>query len=456
MKKRVNLTRGDIKAALISMALPIMATSFVQMAYNLTDMIWIGINGSKSTAAVGTAGFYTWLAMGIIALTKSGCEINVSQSYGAKDYKGVKSYVQTGVKLNILIGAIYTLIVFFARDFLVSIFNIEDKDVLIMASDYLKVISFFIPFYFLNPLLTGILNGYGDSKTPFKINVVGLFVNMILDPALILGIWFFPKLGVKGAALATGIAQLIVCILFIYNVAKNDDLIDKDSIREKFNKNYARKILKIGIPVSLNTSLFCGFSMAIASIIGSFGAVAIAVQKVGSQIESISWMTSTGFATALGAFVGQNYGAKQLDRIKDGYKTAIKIVFGVGMIASLALTLGAKPIFYIFLREDEALNIGIRYLQILGLSQFFMCVEITLSGAFNGLGKTKIPAYVSIIFTGARIPIAIILSKYTLLGLDGVWWTISITSMIKGIIIYLWFNKYIRSKRFKESFHIAL
>lgn len=456
MKKRVNLTRGDIRTALISMALPIMATSFVQMAYNLTDMIWIGINGSKSTAAVGTAGFYTWLAMGIIALTKSGCEINVSQSYGAKDYKGVKSYVQTGFKLNILIGAIYAFIVFFARDFLVSIFNIEDKDVLMMASDYLKIICFFMPFYFLNPLLTGILNGYGDSKTPFKINVVGLFVNMILDPALILGIGIFPKMGVKGAALATGIAQLIVCVLFIYNIVKNEDLIDNESMKEKFNKNYARNILKIGIPISLNMSMFCGFSMVIASIIGSFGAVAIAVQKVGSQIESISWMTSTGFATALGAFVGQNYGAKQLDRIKDGYKTAIKIVFAVGIMASLILILGAKPIFYIFLREEEALNIGIRYLQILGLSQFFMCVEITLSGAFNGLGKTKIPAYVSIIFTGARIPIAIILSKYTSLGLDGVWWTISMTSVLKGIIIYIWFNKYIRSKKFKESFEVAL
>ncbi|WP_242947321.1 MATE family efflux transporter, partial [Clostridium haemolyticum] len=151
-----------------------------------------------------------------------------------------------------------------------------------------------------------------------------------------------------------------------------------------------------------------------------WGNVAIAVQKVGSQIESISWMTAGGFQTAISTFVGQNYGAKKWDRIIDGYKAAVIIVGTIGVFATCLLIFGAEPIFSFFIPEKSTIPYGVDYLKILGISQFFMCMEIATAGAFNGMGKTVPPAIVGIVFTGLRIPSALMVSKY--LGLNGVWW----------------------------------
>jgi Na+-driven multidrug efflux pump len=147
-------------------------------------------------------------------------------------------------------------------------------------------------------------------------------------------------------------------------------------------------------------------------------------------------MTAGGFSTALSSFVGQNYGAKQWDRIAKGYFTTIALAGTIGIFASLVLIFFAEPIFVVFIPNDpEALRLGADYLRILGFSQFFMTLEITSQGAFNGLGKTLPPSLISIIFTGARLPLALILSTSTLLGLNGIWWSISITSIFKGVVI---------------------
>ena len=163
-------------------------------------------------------------------------------------------------------------------------------------------------------------------------------------------------------------------------------------------------------------------------------------QKVGSQIESISWLTAGGFSTALSAFVGQNYGAEEWDRIHEGYRKGMFIVGVIGVFATCLLIFGARPIFRLFIPNDEeAIREGIIYLRILGLSQLFMTIEIATGGAFNGLGKTIPPSVVGIVFNGLRIPASIILSSHTSLGLKGVWWSISMSSVFKGIVLTIWF-----------------
>ncbi len=151
-------------------------------------------------------------------------------------------------------------------------------------------------------------------------------------------------------------------------------------------------------------------------------------------------MTAGGFSTALSAFVGQNYGAKKIDRVKEGYKKTMIMVGVVGIFATCLLIFGATPIFSLFIPEDaEAIKEGTIYLRILGVSQFFMCVEITTAGAFYGLGKSIPPAIVGILCNLFRIPCSLILSNYTSLGLKGIWWSISISSILKGIILAIWF-----------------
>ncbi|OON90292.1 MAG: hypothetical protein ATN32_04285 [Candidatus Epulonipiscium fishelsonii] len=159
------------------------------------------------------------------------------------------------------------------------------------------------------------------------------------------------------------------------------------------------------------------------------------MQKVGSQIESISWMTASGLSTALSTFVGQNYGAKKYDRIQDGLKVTMLLAIFIGTLATFLLVAFGEEIFAIFIPEEESIAQGADYLRILGYSQIFMCIEITSAGLFNGLGKTYIPSTVHTILTSLRIPLAYWASQPQYLGIDGIWWVITLTTVAKGIIM---------------------
>ena len=146
-------------------------------------------------------------------------------------------------------------------------------------------------------------------------------------------------------------------------------------------------------------------------------------------------MTAGGFASALTAFTGQNYGAQKYKRVEDGYKYTLILSLALGVLTSFLLIVFGKQIFSIFIQEQDAIIQGADYLKILGYSQLFMCIEITTAGAFFGVGKTIPPSVIGIVFTGLRIPLAIYLSQASLLGINGVWWAISLTSIFKGVIL---------------------
>jgi putative MATE family efflux protein len=431
------LTEGKILRKLIILALPIMGTSLIQMAYNLTDMIWVGTLGSRAVTATGTAGFFTWFAFAFITIPQIGAAVGVAQSVGRKDAEETKSYIRHSIQLNVVFALLYGAVMFLFRKQFIGFFNIKGDDIVSMAVSYLAIVSLGMVFFFLPPVLTAIFNGHGDSRTPFLINTIGLVVNIVLDPILILGIGPFPRLEVAGAAIATIFAQFVVTATYIFIIRKKTNYFLGINFLQKPNWKHMNKIIRFGLPVSLQSGAFTLISMVIARILSNWGPTTIAVQSVGSQIESISWMTAGGFQTALAAFVGQNFGAKKWDRIYKGYFTAIGIISVIGLLTSSLLIFLPEPIFSIFIREENVVNEGIVYLKILGISQFFMCIEITTAGAFNGLGKTIPPSLVGVVFNAMRIPGAILLSA--VIGLNGVWWSINLSSIMKGIVLTSWF-----------------
>lgn len=450
-----NLTEGNILKALFKLAIPIMGTSFVQMAYNMTDLIWVGRIGSRAVAAVGTAGFYTWLAMAFILIPKIGAEVGVAQSAGKNDMKEAKVYIKHSLQMIMAIAIFYGLVLLSFRKPLIGFFDLGEIDVINDAITYLAIISFGIIFYFINPVFTAIFNGYGESRTPFKINSIGLIINMILDPLLILGIGPIPKLEVAGAAIATVIAQATVTLIFIITARKRADLFSELHLLSSPDMDHIKRIVKLGLPVALQSGFFTAIAMVIARIIAQWGPIPIAVQKVGSQIEAISWMTAGGFQTAMSTFVGQNYGARKWTRVFRGYFTGLTIMSVIGIIASLLLIFAARPLFSIFVPgEEETISYGIVYLRILGLSQLFICIESTTAGAFNGLGKTVPPSIIGIFFNALRIPAALFLSS-TSLGLDGVWWSISISGILKGLVLTIWYLVMLRNNSETKDLRIA-
>lgn len=433
-----NLTEGRISEALLRLAMPIMGTAFVQMAYNITDIFWVGQLGSNSVAAVGTGGFFAWIAMALTFLSKLGTEVKVAQSVGRKDEKALKGYVKSGIQICVFSALLYSAILVLFRKPLISFFNLKDLHVVAMAEEYTFIIGTGMIFTFMNQMFTSLWNGYGSSRTPFAVNFVGLTVNIILDPILIMGMFGFPSLGVQGAAIATVFAQFLVFCIFLYLMRTNEVLFSNLNFRSGVDWDKVKEINQIGLPAGCQNGLFAFFAMIISRIIADWGAVAVAVQRTGAQIEAISWMTANGFSTAISTFIGQNYGAGKWDRIRKGYIAGMFMVSLIGIFTSLVLVVWGRPIFSKFIPEREAIEIGTSYLRILGYSQFFMCIEIVTAGGFNGFGKTLPPSIVSISLNALRIPMSLWLAA-TVLDLDGVWWSITLTSVVKGCLLTVWF-----------------
>lgn len=436
MEKKINLLEGPIFSTLMKLALPIMGTSLIQMAYNLTDMIWIGRIGANAVAAVGSAGMYMWLSNGISTLAKMGGQVRVGQSIGSQNKKDAAQYASATIQLGIIFGVIYGMITLLFHSQMIGFFHLTSPDVIKDAEIYLIITCGFVVINFVNQIFTSLMTAIGNSHHPFVATAIGLIINIVLDPLLIFGL----HMGVMGAAIATVIAQAIVLILMLYYAKKDKILFDEMRVMQKNTSSIFMKIIKIGLPTGIQSMCFTFISMVIARFIAGYGDVAIAVQKVGSQIESISWMSAEGFGNALNAFVAQNYGAENIERVKKGTFSALKTCMIWGVFTTLVLLIFPQFIFQIFISEKDVIPLGIDYLQILAFSQLFMCIESTLAGALNGLGKTFIPSSVSIVLTVARIPLVMILST-TFLALNGIWWSISISSIAKGIVIAICYSR---------------
>ncbi|MDU5569693.1 MAG: MATE family efflux transporter [Peptoniphilus harei] len=440
--REVNLLKGDIFSALLKMALPLMGTAFVQMAYSLVDLMWLGRLSTGAVAAVGTCSFLVWIAQSITLISKTGISVGLSQAYGRGDSKSAKEVWVSGFILNLIFCLSLTILYISMRNKIIGIYNL-DSEVHKMAADYLLIVSAGLIFTFLNPVLSAAFFSKGNSITTFKISIISLFVNLILDPFLIFGLSIFPKLGIRGAALATVFAQMISTLLYLYVGYKDREIFVRTNYFTIPQKEYFRSILSLGFPASLQSLIHAMVGMVLNKYIASFGALYIAVYSIGSQIESISWMTADGFSVAFSAFFGQNFGAKNYERLHNGRREAMKIVNIIGISTSLLLFFFAKNLFTLFIpRDPEAIIKGIDYLKIVSISQYFMALEIGTTGMLNGLGLTKYPAINAMILNISRIPLAFILMP--IFAANGIWIAMSLSSVLKGIflsLIYLYLRK---------------
>ena len=439
-----NLTKGPILKTLTKLAVPIMASAFLGTLYNITDMAWIGLLGSRAVAGVGVGGMFTWLSQGLAAMARMGGQVQVAQCIGRGDRERAHGFAQAAVQLSAFMGIAYAVLALLFTRQMVGFFQLADTETYAAAMSYTRIACGLIVFSFLTLTLTGIYTAQGDSKTPFLANLVGLVTNMILDPVLILGPGIFPRLGVAGAAIATVTAQAIVMSIMILGimVQKKENVLKGIKLFAKLPREYVCGICKIGIPTAIQGMAYCAISMVLTRMVSGYGAEAIATQRVGGQIESISWNTADGFGAALNAFIAQNYGAGKNDRVRKGYKASLWTVGIWGVLISVIFICFPEPIAQIFFHEPKAIATAMGYLVIIGFSEAFMCVELTTVGALSGLGRTRLCSIISIAFTSARIPLAILLGG--IMGLNGIWWALSSTSIVKGIIFtstFLWITR---------------
>ena len=434
MKGIKNLTEGPILRQLFMLAMPIMATSFIQMAYSLTDMAWVGRLGSEAVASIGSVGLLTWMTSSIALLNKVGSEVSVGQSIGLRDETSARSFATHNVTLSLVLSLIWASVLFVFATPIIGMYELEPH-IAGNAVNYLRIVSSAFPFVFMSATFTGIFNASGRSKIPFTINSIGLVINMLLDPLLI----FVCDWKTEGAALATWIAQACVFGLFVYQLKARKILWENFRFFGKLKRAYTAKIVKIGLPVATLNALFAFVNMFLgrtASTVG--GHIGLMAMTTSGQIEAITWNTSQGFSTALSAFVAQNYAARKISRVMKALQTTLYMTLVFGIICSLLFIFCGNNIFAIFVPEKEAYEAGGLALRIDGYSQLFMMLEIVIQGIFYGMGRTIPPAVISITCNYLRIPMALFFVSLGW-GLPGIWWTICLTSILKGIVILIWF-----------------
>lgn len=425
--KKVDLTKGKVLTVLTALAVPIMGSSLLQFTYNLVDMLWVGGLGSDAVASVGSSSFFIGLGYSINSLVVIGAGIKISHAIGGKDNNNVKEYINTGIAINFFIAIVYALILIFLGKNFIGFLNLGNPIVERDSYSYLAINGPILYFSFFNFLYSRIFGSFGNNSDALKINAIGIAVNIILDPIFI----YIFKFGVIGAALATLIANVIMYVLY---KVKSKGLLKYD---RSLNVNYekVKEVAKLGFPMAFQRVLFTLVNIVLARIIAIFGTNAIAAQKIGLQIESITYMVIGGLNGAISSFTGQNFGAKKFKRINDGYNTALAIGISYSILMSLIFIFFKEPIIKLFIRDVDTSLIAYGYLQSVAYSQAFSTIEMVSNGLFTGLGKPKIPATISIIFTVLRIPMALVLIKYY--GINGIWWSIAISSVLKGVAAYL-------------------
>lgn len=425
-KNRRDLTKGSVFKILMSLALPLIGSSLLQFTYNLLDMFFVGKLGSSAIASIGTASFISGLGYALQAFVVIGTGIKVSHTLGKKEEYQTNGYISTGLRINLYVGIFYCLMVLFLGENMIGFFHLNNEWVERNAQLYLLISGPTLFFAFYNALYTRILGSFGDNYTALKVNSVGIILNIILDPILI----YRFKLGVVGAGLASLIGTFVVFVLFYYKTKH----LFKIPWFGKVNQQYGKEIVNLGLPMTMQRILFTVVNILLARQVASFGAYAIAAQKIGFQIESVSLMVLGGLNGATASFVGQNYGAKAYKRIHEGYFKAIVM----GILYTLPITalfVGTPEILAgFFVTDTDTIQIASNYLRYIGMTLGFAAIEMISNGTFSGLGLPKIPATISMVLTVLRLPLALYFTKF--MGVNGIWFTIALTSFLKGIIAF--------------------
>ena len=409
------LTGSPLKSV-VRFALPIMASSMLQYNYSLVDNIIVGrYVSSDALAAVGSVGPIGSFIVGAALGLTSGFSIPVAHAYGEGDRKKLSHYAGGSISLAFLIGLILVVTSHILSGPLLRLIGTPDE-IIGLASAYINILYYGIPFQMLSNNFTAISRSVGESKKPLYFFCVSVVVNFILD---LLFVKEF-RWGVEGAAVATLISHMVACSLNgIYVLRFNRQVsISRKDLR--IDRRTAWRQIKLGIPVSLQFTVTSVGSMCLQSVVNSFGTSVIAGFTAAGRVEQLTNIPMSGLGVANQTFVGQNYGAKNYERILSSVKKIFMLDVCISVVMSLLLFTIWEPVVSLFLTEEnpEIMAAASRY--ILAVAQCYSLVAIlfVMRNTLQGLGFTYANSVAGIGEFFGRLSIAFILTPA--LGFDAV------------------------------------
>ena len=424
-----DLTVGKPESVLWKFCLPLFASIIFQQLYNIADSLVAGkFIGENALAAVGNSYEITLIFIAFAFGCNIGCSVIVSQFFGAKDYKNMKTSVYTAMISTAVLCAVLMLFgVLFCGNLLKLIKT--PSAILNDSKLYLDIYIYGLPFMFFYNMATGIFSALGDSKTPFIFLAVSSVTNIFIDIIFVKAF----NMGIAGVAWATFICQGISAVLAVIVVFLRLSKIKVQQRCPVFSFIILVKLLKIAIPSILQQSFISIGNIIIQSVINEFGAGTIAGYSAAVKLNNLVITSFTTLANGISNFTAQNLGAGKSERIRDGFKAGLKMVWIISIPLVLLYFFAGKQLLYLFLDNptNTAIHTGIMFLCILSPFYFVVSTKLVADGILRGAGlmsRFMITTFTDLIL---RVVLAIILSKQ--FGSTGIWcawpigWSIATT-----------------------------
>ncbi len=434
-----NLTEGPVGPQLVKLTLPMVWGLFVLIAFNLVDTYFVGQLGTDQLAAMSFT-FPVVMTLGNLAFGLGiGATSVIARAIGEGDMRRVQRFTTNSLTLALTAVFLFASVGLFTIDPLFKTVG-AGPDTLPFIREYMRIWYFGIVFLVVPMVGNSAIRAAGNTLTPSIIMTVAAGTNIVLDPLLINGAFGFPRLELQGAALATVISRAISLVAALLVLRFKEKLLSSQIPTLQETLWCWRDILVVGLPAAA-ASMITPISIGvITSILANHGSEAVAAFGLSSRVESLALIAVMALAASMGPFVGQNWGAQQIGRVRQALSQGYRFCVGWGLLMAVVLALGAKSLAAIFNPDPTVIAIAAQYLWIVPISYGTAGIRQVMSSAFNAMGK-PIPSITitSLHMIGCYIPLAYVGSW--LVGPMGIFVAAAIANLFVGLGAFIWSRK---------------
>lgn len=439
MPQKTDLTTGPITGTMLRFALPMILGNLLQQFYNVADTLIVGqFLGSTALAAVGSS--YT--LMTFLTSILLGMCMGSGAVFSIRFGEGDRARLKNSLSLSFLMIAAFTVVmnlaVFLLIDPMMGLLQVPEEVYPLMRS-YLWVIFWGIGGTFLYNYFACLLRAIGNSATPLLFLGVSAVLNIVLDLVFVVVVpW-----GVAGAAFATSLSQWVSGLgLLVFTLVKMPQLRpSRQDVRWK--KDRVLEIARFSLLTCVQQSVMNFGILMVQGLVNSFGTVVMAAFAAAVKIDSFAYMPVQDFGNAFSTFIAQNYGAKRMDRVGRGIKSAAVSSVVFALLISVLVFVFAKPLLLLFVKpeETEILAVGVQYLRIEGAFYFGIGILFLLYGLYRAIERPGMSLVLTVISLGTRVALAYILSAIPAIGVVGIWWSVPIGWALADVTGVLYYKK---------------
>ena len=435
-KKSDRLGEEDIGPLLIKLSIPAIIGMLIQSFYNIIDSIYIGRLSTEALSALSLSFPIQMMLIAIGVGTGVGASSLISRLLGQNKVERASNAAEHVILITLLYGLVIGILGFFFADNIVNLFT-SDPTLKNLAHQYIRIILIGSFGVFLPAVFNYILRGEGNTIAPMITMLIGAILNIIIDPFIIFGIGFFPKLGVQGAAYATVFSRFVGGIFITYILFSDKNEIKIRLKDFEFDFQIIKEIYEVGIPAMVNRFLVSMAIIGVNKIVGSFNTTAIAVVGMFFRLQSFFLMPIFGLNQGYLPLVGYNYGHGNPERMKRTIFFGSLIAFFFAFVGFLLFRIFPEPLIKLFNSDPELLKLGIPALQRISFAYLFMSINILGSATFQAIGKGVPSLFVSLLRqTVLLLPIMYFLGKS--FGVNYAWFAYPITEGLTLVVLVIW------------------